>query len=76
MSDNYKPTPSTVFFGPDSGEHKYSNFNQNTKKFDDLIENLIRNGIIESYANVKLEEEQDNSIYNYGAGGPAELSQL
>ncbi len=68
MSENYKEFP----FGPNKNDPKYTGDTKTA--FPDKIEDLIRDGIIESYANTDLEAEE--STFVYGSGGPSVLSKL
>ena len=45
-----------------------------TTAFKDSIPDLIRDGIIASYANTDLEAEE--STFVYGSGGPSALSKI
>ena len=74
MSENYKPYP----FGPNYPDGKDQNEfdpdNAFVTKFKESIPDVIRDGIIASYANTDLESEE--STFVYGSGGPSALSKL
>lgn len=84
MSDNYKEFP----FGPnkegtgsDGTQYKgqrYSGlYTNDTKAFPDMIEDLIRAGILDSNAtNDEGLTTIDETVYKYGNGGPSALSKM
>lgn len=70
MADNYK----TTVFGPNTNGDKYCG---NLKKaFSDMIPDLIRDGIIEDYANVDNFTDENYVDIEYGSGGPSALSKM
>ena len=81
MSDNYV---NGKVFGPDYPDGKDYPYGKPQEEFDpdnafttafkDSIPDLIRDGIIASYANTDLESEE--STFVYGSGGPSALSKL
>ena len=84
MSDDYKEFPfrQNIEKDGDDGKHykgqRYSGlYTDDTKAFPDMIEDLIRAGILDANAtNDEGLTEIDDTVYKYGNGGPSALSKM